>query len=115
MKDNYSFEELGEAISDFINESPGLKVGEVGQKVLGIHPTNVSKRLRSNNLKIKEVAKLAEYLDLEIKLELGPIRLSSNPSIDQHQYIDVQSKLIAAMEQVNTLQEELAEYKTVKG
>lgn len=102
--------ELGPALSEYIQNNTTYTVAEVAAGALGIHPVNMSRKLRGKSLKLAELEKIAAFLGMPVTITLGAVE-ASNTSISETDLLGVQKKLIDCYEAKSKLEEEVKKLK----
>lgn len=113
MQKNYTLEEVGPAISQYIKDHPDHQIQDVAWKVLKIHPTNATRRMKSNSLKFNELGAIATYLGLEVTLTVGEMKFTNNGNLlnDPMALIEYQEKYISVLEENRKLSQQISELK----
>lgn len=99
---------VGPTLSQLVKDSP-FTLREIGEKVLSIHYTNVTKRMNANNISLKEIDKLASYLGLRAGLMISKDGEEARDSLLnvtalQAQIIQLQSETIELKRQLQECQ-----------
>ena len=114
MKKKLPLSELGSTLISLIKSHPELKMGDVGKYALGITYANFQKRLKTNNIKLDELEKLVNYLQLEIQVSIDDMDFSNTPTrpSDMEDELERRQKIMDLQEKVIQLQDKLQKYQT---
>lgn len=114
MKQSISIHELGSWLLTYIKKHPKHTLGKTSSATLNITYGNFQKRLAKNNIKLAELQKILDYLELEINISIGDTEFRSDqeeyiapPPVDYEKLIQQNERVIKLQEKVISLQEKL--------
>jgi len=113
MESRLVLDKLGETLVKYIKEKSPYTLAEVARSTLGITYSNFQKRLSKNNIKLHELQKILNFLQLEITVSVGDMTFQSAPvtSTDYEEILAQKDKVLQLQDKIIQLQEELQEYR----
>lgn len=94
--------QVGPYLSNYVVKDSPYTLRQLGNEVLNIHYTNVTKTLNSNKVSLKQIEDIGEFIGLKIRLIVG-----DGDTSEADQYMQISS----LQAEVISLQKELLKYK----
>lgn len=114
MEKRLAFEQIGWELIRYIKEESPYTMAEVADKTLGITYANFQRRLSKNNIKLYELEKVLNFLQLDLSLSIGETTFqnTSPGPTDYEAQLAQQDRLLQLQDKIIQLQERLQEYQT---